>query len=369
MDEPESEWIIQYRPPIPWPDLDRIQSILREESPFVPGVRLSEPYDVTTYLQRQLIWREEYCLLVDRNVASRWTSAVEGRQVTPEHRKAAAVLAFAQASGLLVEPNIAFYELSTHEDQAKVNREIETFYAALDLPPSKWADIALSRSSRLKTKAPDSVPDGRWNLAEPPYAWRRSYILALKIAELHLEGGRPEELLIRLFDWMYHDFLIGAPAVQLASHYFAPGAPRRRLLKRIQSPDREQALSGIRNAAWDLTLMSEWIGKTVPKNSSGEERRVYILCTLDKAVRRLANSLVSFEEPLVPDLEKLTRIFADLWDPKFAKRLATILGEYQSGAQNPRRQLHRDPGGELMDEMIIRGESVIRNWKAPGGRA
>ena len=368
MNEPECEWIIQYTPPFPRSDLDRIQLILQKAAPFVPGVHLEDPYDVITYLQRQMLWREDYCLLVDRNVVTRWTAVVERRKATSGHRTAAAILAFAQASELAIEPNIAFYELSAHEDPAKVDREIATFYSAVDVPPPKWADIALGRMSQLVLDIPDGYVDRRSNLTKPPYAWRRNYLLALKIGELHLKGGRPEELMIRLLDWMYDDFLIGGPAVQLASYYFAPGAPRRRLLKQIESGDRERALDGIRNAAWDLTLVSEWLRSHIRRNPTNEHvKRIYILCTLDEAVRRMASGLISFGEHSESELEKLARVFGSVWGPKTAQRLARVLSNYQSAADNPQRQLHGDPGGELLDEMIARGERTIRSWKPRRG--
>lgn len=58
---------------------------------------------------------------------------------------------------------------------------------------------------------------------------------------------------------MYEDYLISGPAVMLAAHYLAPNSRRAGLLKFLRSRDRERAIAGVRNAAWDLVLLSDWL--------------------------------------------------------------------------------------------------------------
>jgi hypothetical protein len=200
-------------------------------------------------------------------------------------------------------------------------------------------------------------------LKKPLYRWQRNYVLALRIAELHLAGGSPLELMERLMEWMYRDFLIGGPALQLASHYFAPGAPRRGLLKHIESPDRDRALLGVRNAAWDLTLVSEWLNLVQRNDGATRPERFYTLCTLDKAVKRMAQDLVTFEAKSGPEDEQLFNVFNRVWGQVAARRLAGLLGEYQTKAADQKRQLHQVSTLDFINEMISKGEEAVRGWR------
>lgn len=365
---PEFEWIIQYIPRIPRADLDRVQASLRTSDPFVGGLFLSDPYDVTKYLPRQEINREEYTLLVDRNIVARWIETVSGRKLTAAHRQAAAVMTFAHAADFMIEPNIAFYELATHFGRSEVLRELSLFYACVNAPTASWADVALSKRDQvdLMESVPFITDSPSPDLERPLYRWKRNYILALKLAELHLHGGKPVDLMAELMRWMYDDFLIGGPALQLASFYLAPGGPRRRLLKGIESPNRDRALAGVKNAAWDLTLVSEWLRLVDPLAHDPSHKSVFILCTLDQAVLRLARSIVSFDDTPFSEEAAIFRTFATTWESKDARRLAQLLHEYQLNAAGSARALHKHQADGFIDALIAEGEAAVRSFTKPG---
>lgn len=77
------------------------------------------------------------------------------------------------------------------------------------------------------------------------------------------------------------------PALILGIYYLTPKAQRSGLLKNLRSHRREKAL-GIRNAAWDITFLSEWI---LPISRQNSENTLTILCSLDRNLIRLANML------------------------------------------------------------------------------
>ena len=369
VDEPDTEWIIRHCPPVPHNDLNRVQDILRGIVPFVPGVFLEDPYEVSSYVPHQMMSGEEFCLLVDRNIVTRWVGAARGQSISNAHRNAAAIMLFAQCADLLIEPTLAFYEITSTATPEEINSEIDAFYTAEEADPIAWADIALGKSHRLRLPPPECRrPRKVFDLSVPLYKWRRCYILALKIAALQLEGGPPEDLMCSLLDWMFKDFLIGGPAIQLASYYFAPGAPRKKLLKRIQSADREQALRGIRNAAWDMTLISEWLRHVKLTIENPGQKRLWILCTLDQLITRMAQDALSFNES-EDELTHLERTFGRVWKPDAAMRLAKKLHDYQGDLDNPSRQLNKDPKGSRIDQLISAGEVTIRSWVAQRGSA
>lgn len=367
--EPDMEWLIQYTPPIPREHLDPLQDILRTRDPFVSAIWFDDPYEVASYLPRQMLGREEFCLLADRNVVTRWVGMVRGHRVTPAHRAAAAVMAFAQCTDFLIEPTLAFYEIQSIASPEEINAEISDFYTAEEADPQAWADIALGRSNRLSLPPLEARrPRKSFDLTLPLYRWRRCYVLALKVAEMHLRGGTPERLMTSLIDWMYREFLIGAPALQLASYYFAPGAPRKKLLKSIESPNRAKALHGIRNAAWDLTLISEWLYRVRKSIDDPDEKRMWVMCTFDEAVTRMAAQTLSYDET-DDEASLIRRSFAKVWAPDVAARLARRLHDYQLDRSNPARYLNRDPKAEAIDGLIAAGEEVIQTWRPRRGSA
>lgn len=356
------EWILSYTPPIPREDLNKIQAQIRNADPFVSGFspEANDPYDVLTYLQKQMLRGRNSCLLVDRNVITRWIALMAGDSAKPAHRDAAAIFAFAQAATLLIDPSIAIYELTAHAGNQVARDELLRFYRANDVDPVFWANVALGRADRLQvpllSEERSKLPE---DLTGSFYPWQRNYILVLKVAELHLTGGDSQMLMQRLMKWMYDDFLIGGPAVILAAFYFAPGAPRRRLLKSIQSPDREKALAGLRNAAWDLTLISEWIRRIQAWDSGSDHEPVPILCTMDNSVKRIARSIISFDEP---SSEILNRLFHEIWGVQPGGQLAASLVEFQMTADNPNRKFHRTTGIDFIPAMIEAGEAIVHGW-------
>jgi hypothetical protein len=362
--------ILIYQPSeIPADDRERIQHVLRLADVFVPSFDPSDAdaYDVMTYAFQEA-FGVEVLLFVDRNVFTRWVNLLDKLPARDgNHRIAAAILAFAQLARLSIDPSMAVYEYAAAEGNLAASRELSQFPTANEFHPREWTAIALGRSDILSSSVelPENSPAYR-DLSAARYPWQRSYILALKIADLHLRGGRSEAMMRCLLEWMYEDFLISGPAVLLASHYLAPGAQRRGLFKNIESSDRERALAGIRNAAWDLTLLSEWLQRLQRKQEPGSRQPVVILCSLDEAVKRIARSVINRNHPQVTDHEYLAGLFKAFWGDENGKRLSSLLMKFQENADSPHRQFNRggrqaDPG--FMEKMINDGEDRIRDWK------
>jgi hypothetical protein len=199
------------------------------------------------------------------------------------------------------------------------------------------------------------------DFAMPLREWRRNYISLLKLAELNLKETDRTTQLTELVRWMYQDFSIRGPALIFAIYYFTPNSQRRGLLKNLRSNNRERALEGVRNAAWDVTFLSDWISRISKQKNKG---MLTVLCSLDRSLIRLANMLAPGRiDPESPDslrpslLELLTP-----WGGKASKQLAEIIDGFLSTKDNPQRQIHR-PEEVNLDTMIKVGERVIRNWK------
>jgi hypothetical protein len=357
---------IVYQSPIAPSDLVRIQEMLQVKDVFVPsfdpGQRL---YELRMYVEQRLRFGTNFTMLVDRNVATRWVGLLDGADATEQHRLAAAIMTFAQCAGIMVEPGIAYHELAWTTNNQEANSELFRFRVADNLHPACWADLALGRVNHLDGSDHDPPPipnEGQQNLDRTLNRWVRNYIFALKVAELHLQGGPSEHRMVEVIRWMYDDFLIGGPALRFAAQCLAPSAPRRRLLKGIESPDREKAIAGVRNAAWDLTLLSEWLRQIEKQIGTGKS--LVILCSLDAHVCQFARALANDRSEVDGNgINNLTGTFANLWGAETGRRLSEYSAERRRTAMNPSRQLHREVPPAFLDQLIARGEEIIRSWK------
>jgi hypothetical protein len=131
------------------------------------------------------------------------------------------------------------------------------------------------------------------------------YPLILKIGLIELEGGPMTQRLVRFLDWAYENWFFSAPVIAFAAICFSPTTPRG-ILKHLRSSDRCLALKGLRNSAWDLTYVTEWLERL---KSQDRCKCLYVLCSCDKTLRTVARCLLSHtetsEESIEPHLRDL----------------------------------------------------------------
>ena len=359
------ETLIIHRLPLDASDVAALAAMLRGRDVFTPSFITTagaDVYNPLTYAQQRVTSGTETVLVADRNIFSRWLALLNGTVAGPEHRVVAAVMAFAQCAGVMIEPNIALYEVAATAGSNAANEELRQFRIADNLEPSYWAEVALGRASRLSfTQQGDTLSVKPIDFETPLHRWRRNYVITLKIAELALRGGRAESQMAELLRWMYEDFLIGGPAVILAAHYLAPNSDRRGLLKNLWSSDRDRAVLGVRNAAWDMTLLSDWVVRVQKQERRNE---LALLCSLDRKVLEFARLLTDepVEEPTT--VSPISMIFESLWGTAAGRRLSTLAEHYLADAGNPARQLHRpEEVGYYVGQLILEGEAFIHRWK------
>lgn len=362
------ETIVIHRLPLDQRDVEEIAALLRSKDIFTPSFITAgaDVYSPLTYLKERLRSGTETILLADRNVLTRWLAMADGELAEQPHRVAAAVMAFCQCAGVKIEPNIPLYEAAATAGSPAANEELRRFRVADNLHPTFWADVALGRSVKLPPpgQQPDPPPTKPVDFGMPLRRWRRNYIIALKIAELELRGGGGEARMAELLRWVYEDFLIGGPAVILAAYYLAPNSGRRGLLKGVRSDDRERAVRGVRNAAWDLTLLSTWLDAI---QTQEERNTLTLLCSLDHKVIEFAR-LLTDKEAVRPTSESAwTKVFESLWGQAAGRRLSALLDSYLSKADSPARRLNMPSDPDYVDRLIRDGEAFIRGWKPRAG--
>ncbi len=225
------------------------------------------------------------------------------------HRVAAAVLAFAQGVEALVEPSLALHEFAHTGKNLEAREELIAFRRIDNAPLRVLTDIALGRCNIFSHEPSEprrEVP--MLNLERNPREWDCLYVAALKVAELELLSISPREKCVRLIDWMGGEFLFASTALLMGMRYFIPSGPHRRLMKHLRSANRDRAIMGVRNAAWDLTLVSEWASRVKQEDVNG---CLWILVSMDKGLNGIARSIFHSSDES-PD-EAILRMCCSMW--------------------------------------------------------
>lgn len=353
------------------------QVTLPGDFPLEDVVRIGQRLDATAGLQpgfipppagaldpRALFYAQhqgwKVVVLPDRNLVSRMARiAREGGVVQPDKptQFACDLMAFCQAMDIQFEPSIAYHELAHRQGNAAAHEELTWFRAADRGGVRAWIDLALGRCDQVALGEPDDSPMD--DLAFPLRRWNRNYVAALKIASLELAVGLPLQKALDLLRWMYEEFMIAGPAAVFALFYLAPRNARRGLMKRIRGTDRDAALFGVRNAAWDITYLSDFVQRAVQGQA---ERRRYIFATADADLAAIAPVTMSSLEPakgqtlLVDFLERC-------WPPDQAGQLAAALQRYIETQDDPGRP-GPGQGPDGVKAAIAEGERILREWPA-----
>lgn len=357
--------IVSYQFPIEAAELYQIADMVRSRDILTPSFdsKGNDVYAPLTYLIQKEKYDTSTYLLADRNLVTRWINLGRSCQITEEHKIAAATLAFCQCSGILIEPNIALYEVATVSGNEVANYEEALFRLVDNTNPLVWTKIALGHNgicTEPLLEVEKLTPNSNFDFSMPLRIWRRNYVLALKVATLALQGGRSHMLAEKLFEWMYSEYIFLAPGTILALCYFSPNGPKKGLFKQIHSKDRERALSGIRNATWDLTLVHEWLQMV---NKQRTNNTLNLLGSLDRKLQTVARNILAFTDSDEVVEAKGLEMFDNLWGAGSGKRLYSKIQAYYQNVDDPSRVSNRTEVQPSIDELIDIGEQRIREWQ------
>lgn len=353
----KTEWLL----PIDFPvgDLLEVSEILKTAGMLIPGylapdAGIYEPA-VYFYAQDQGI---RTIILPDRNVASRIAQLVKGKETVNDKqlKLSAALLGFAQLLDIDFEPGISFHELAHRCGNTCAEEELGWFRAADNAPPQDMLNVALGRTNRVsRTYAPVEAPS--LNLELPLKRWNRNYITALKILELDLSPGKQVDKMLHLLEWMSTSLVFAGPALMLACVYLGTHSPSRKgVFKNSRSADRMAAIAGVRNAAWDITHLSDFIRRS---NESVEPGNVqYLLASFDTHLKLTTNLLMTVGRE-GSDASLIAAGLVQWWGTKDAQRIAhevvIQLRRIHSDSHVPKTS--GDP--EYIPKLILLGERLV----------
>jgi hypothetical protein len=302
-------------------------------------------------------------ILPDRNLVSRMANVARHGLPGPLDEPtslAIKLMAFAQAMNILIEPSIAFHELAQRDGNERAHEELRWFRSAHQAQARGWIEIAMGRADRLPVTV--LAEKSNEDLARALSRWRRNYIVALKVAEIELTAMPPLKKVRKLLDWLVDEFIVAGPAATFSVMYLSPNTPRKRMIKSLRSRDRERAIEGIKNAAWDMTHLSDFVLRSSRCEKEGTRN---IFATADKKLAEIAPVLLvknehsSWQNHLS---EALSRWWSQEKDAcQIARWLADCFALVNTRPPPGTRGTGHDPIGELIKD----GEARVRAWMTP----
>lgn len=366
MEGSENLFAVRFPPDFPLGDMIQIASELMTDGGVVAGYIPAErgPLDLLVVKHSELMG-ETTIILPDRNLISRMAAIAEGRARYPLDKTsqlAADLMAYCQCMGLDFDPAIAFHELAHKAGNEEANLELAWFRASDEAQALAWVDISRGRSETLGLLKPALLTSH--DLAAPLARWERNYIVALKIAELELSDRKPLGRALALLDWMMTDFFLAGPAAIFASMYFSPYGAKKRLMKFLRSGDREKALNGVRNAAWDMTHLSEF-ARRIKRPGGGLDR--FIFATGDRGLSEIAKLIPMDAEPndLMSELERQMSIW---WSHREVATLASRFADAILVSSSRPPPVGPEGVEDPIAAFIEAGEITLRDWQ-PGPNA
>lgn len=364
MEDGIGEFMVQFPPDFPLDDVIDIAAELMADGGIVPGFIPAERgvFDLMVIKYSELVG-ETTVILPDRNLISRIVAIAEGRARYPldtPSQLAANLMAYCQCMGLDFDPAIAFHELAHKEGNGEANRELAWFRAADKAQAIAWVAISRGRAQGLGSLQPAELTDH--DLASPLARWQRNYVAALKVAELELSDLKPLERALALLEWMLEDFFLAGPAAVFASMYFSPNAAKKRLIKHLRSEDRERAVAGIKNAAWDMTHLSDLARRM--KHGNDPSKR-YVFATGDRGLAEIARLLPidAGEDQLQAELARLMSVW---WPPHSVEILAERFAEAFFVASSRPAPVGPDGDRDPISSFTAEGECTVREWLPRG---
>lgn len=121
--------LVVHQFPVAANELLNLAEMMRSRDLLTPGFDIEDgdPYNPMTHLIQKEAYDTGTYLIADRNLVSRWLALGKSCKITEDHRVSAATLAFCQCCGILIEPNIAFYELAAKFGNEAANFERASF--------------------------------------------------------------------------------------------------------------------------------------------------------------------------------------------------------------------------------------------------
>jgi len=183
-------------------------------------------------------------------------------------------------------------------------------------------------------------------------------ISLMKIAELDVSPIAPLKKMEQFFQWCHEEFcFLAAPTLLAALHF----TPQRKLtiLRNLRSPDRKKALESIQNAMWDIQLIFEWTRRV---RKQKEEKTFWLLCSRDRALKRIARIYYADDNPEALNSAMATTL-AEHWGVKDGAKIHKMMHQFSESKEAPVRAVNQNKPANYLAGIEQSLENKLLNWK------
>jgi len=334
--------------PVPAIEVKQLEDFLKDHSCFctIP-VPAFDPYRVLDVCRVCVVHDSTFMLIQDRNALSYTLELIDlpKEKLTEQHKKAAAVMAFAIITGMAFYPIAAVGETTMTNGTDRGHHDTAMMGALQNLNPQLYLDVMLGRTSCIGREELDkelspkilrgakSLDVNFWREMRPHYG------AALKLASL-LHSCKSQASYQHAFQeflrWSYEEFLFLSGAVVYGSLACSPNR-RKEMFKSLRSGNWELALNGVRNAAWDMGLIDHWareIQEGIP------ERRFVYFSTFDQTLAKCAKRFLSVEQDKLGEMQ---RLLIEDWGAQSGKMIFHQYAAYARATESPVRKASSKP--------------------------
>ncbi len=325
-------------------DIEGIEQIVRERDIIrsVYPIGLFNQYFLGNYLEQIHVHDSKFVALFDRNIFSdiiAVTKHIGESKITNTQKAACALLAFLQLSDTLIEPGMAIYEYVDSGCYDQAINELSLFRAADNIHPQVLIDLALGRidsipANTLNQTKVDSIQEMK---GEDIHRWKLHYGLTLKLASIEISGRKPSEKVAAYLNWMYKDYIFSASAVVFGIIYLSDQRIKN-MVKNLNCGDTGKFVKGLRNAAWDMTLVHYWTKKAIRDRKEGN---LWLLCTEDKALKEIAYFMASSYDSEEDLKEKSRILFINYLGKKEGTRVYDLYNSLVIGHNDDSRRINK----------------------------
>ncbi|KZN46714.1 hypothetical protein [Pseudoalteromonas luteoviolacea] len=345
---------------------ERLYEFKKVESLLVDAKVLMNPYAIeseeTYKLENYLLnpGQRVSCLL-DRNIVSYLIDLAKGIQLSDNfeqsrcHRLAAGLQAFFNAAKITSEPGLSYHEYIERTSVKAADLDLSYFRSADNIDANYYLDICLNKISSIPKTIVPTFESGELISFDESYrvkGFEFNIVVIKKALCIRAQCKNDYEAVVMLLDWMFEEYVFCAPGFYFMAIYFSH--------KRIPKMLKSQSVLDVRNAAWDLALLQQWI--SLANNDTGQ---AWYLATMDKAIREVANlMLIKSTETEKDYFERLQYEFSLMWGKKFGggRKLFKRLTFWMENPEHPQRKAYRSKNNDN-EYMLTLRTSVDEEYK------
>jgi hypothetical protein len=334
------EKLIILRSDLPREEIAIVEELVRSSDFICSGfdVDVLEPYTARDYVSQKHFHGNEIHAILDRNLVSSLTRcAREGSISSDDEQEAVRLLNFLRIAEVELEPGISLAEYADTYYAPNPAGELEFLRMIDDIPNENLHALALGKSKDVAIVSSayrgPTILKTTVSAGEKLHRWKLHFGYALKIFLLHHENHSKMDFVKEFLQWMWKDYAIGGVALTFAATFASEKFGR--MIKGINSLNREKVLKGIRNAAWDMTIVHYWSHQVVHRED-GEP--FCIFCTADKGLKSVARNVIGSEETSIQAWCR--SVLGDSLTPQESDEIAALYLELNEDNSNPARAVH-----------------------------